>query len=205
MNSYQPPPGKINLANQMIGVRSLGPGYRSVIWVQGCPFSCPGCISPEWIPFRAANLVDIDILANSLLANPEITGLTISGGEPFEQAESLSKLIEKMRRVRQIDVICFTGYKIEMLQSIKTNVSKLELLSSIDLLIDGPYIQGLNNGIGLRGSTNQRFHHITDRLKSFDFTKTMRSVEFVIHNDYIEFAGIPAPRIDEIINSITIL
>jgi hypothetical protein len=53
------------------------------VWVQGCPFSCPGCVAPEWIPIRTERLVAPDVLAGELLADDAVTGLTISGGEPM--------------------------------------------------------------------------------------------------------------------------
>jgi len=53
----------LNIAASVVGTITLGPGLRSVIWVQGCPFHCEGCISPEWIVDKEAHLVKPDILA----------------------------------------------------------------------------------------------------------------------------------------------
>jgi hypothetical protein len=63
----------------------------------------------------------------------------------------------------------------------------------VDLLIDGPYIASLNNGNGLRGSSNQRFIHLTDRLAGHDFSKNNRKLEIHINGDSAMFVGIP-PR-----------
>ena len=82
----------LNVAEICPATRTLGPGQRFVIWVQGCCFNCRGCISPDWIPQKQANLVDPVRLANYILSIPSTEGLTISGGEPMLQAAALSEL-----------------------------------------------------------------------------------------------------------------
>ena len=71
------------------GCRTLGPRLRYVIWTQGCPFNCKGCISPEGQPVDANNIVTVDALAEDIVSRTELTGLTISGGEQFLQYKSL--------------------------------------------------------------------------------------------------------------------
>ena len=146
------------------GIRALGPGNRFVIWTQGCLRRCKGCASPEHQPLDGGYLVDTKELSNQICSCLSIDGITISGGEPFLQAEVLLDLLSRVKDVRpELTVIVFTGNKLEELTDLNSKV----FLGKIDLLIDGEYIPELNDGIGLRGSNNQRFRFLTDRLASY--------------------------------------
>lgn len=173
------------MAATCVGTKALGPGLRSVVWVQGCPFSCPGCIAPEWVPIRTGRLVDPDVLASELLADDAVTGLTISGGEPMLQAPALAELVRIARRQRDLDVICFTGFTLDRL------TRHAEFLDQLDVLIDGQYDETANNGRGLRGSTNQRVHYLTDRLRGHDFTTRERTAEIRVTTTEMLLVGIP--------------
>jgi anaerobic ribonucleoside-triphosphate reductase activating protein len=181
----------LNIAHYSTSTRNLGPGERAVVWVQGCPRNCPGCISPEWIPFKNSRIVTITSLLDKLLISDSIRGLTFSGGEPMEQAEGLSFLIKEARKRMDLDIICFTGYTIERLQSNPPNIGVQKLLKEIDVLIDGPYVKSLNNGIGLRGSSNQRIIHLTTRLQNEMLEKTSRNVDIFLDETEIRMIGIP--------------
>lgn len=124
-----------------------------------------------------------------------ITGLTFSGGEPMEQAEGLAEVARLARQRRDIDIICFTGYQYERLLKNPPNKSVGELLAEIDVLIDGPFIQALNDSIGLRGSSNQRVIHLTSKLKEHDFESYTRKVEIRVTDGELAFIGIPTPGI----------
>ena len=146
------------------GIRALGPGNRFGIWTQGCLRRCEGCASPEHQPLDGGYLVDTKELSNQICSCLSIDGITISGGEPFLQAEVLIDLLSRVKDVRpELTVIVFTGNKLEELTDLNSKV----FLGKIDLLIDGEYIPELNDGIGLRGSNNQRFRFLTDRLASY--------------------------------------
>ncbi len=171
---------------------ALGPGLRAVVWVQGCPFHCAGCIAPDWISFdRPALEVQPEELAGRLLANPQVTGLTFSGGEPFAQASALARLAHAARRRRNLDIICFTGYRFETLLNHPPEEGTFDLLDQVDVLIDGPYIAAQNNGVGLRGSTNQRIHYLTWRLTTYDFEYRPRRMEVIVQNGELLVVGIP--------------
>ncbi len=191
----------LNIAATCLSTRALGPGLRSVVWVQGCPLHCKGCISPEWIPEKPNTLISPDKLASELMANPDITGLTISGGEPMLQAKGLFQLIQRMQSIRPINIICFTGFQFETLQTSPPNLDVAELLTSIDLLIDGPYIENKNDNLGLRGSTNQRFIFLTDKLSSFDFKSSMRKVEYQVMDGNLLMVGVPPTKVVRSIDS----
>ncbi|MEE1748600.1 4Fe-4S single cluster domain-containing protein [Streptomyces sp. NPDC006641] len=185
----------LNVAATRVGTRTLGPGVRSVVWVQGCPFHCVGCLAPEWIPERPARRAHPDDLAAELLTDPRVTGLTLSGGEPMGQAAGLARLVRRARRIRDISVICFTGHRLERLRTRPPSPDVPELLAVVDVLIDGTYVAALNDGRGLRGSSNQRVHHLTPRLvdSGYDFEGRARDVEIAVDGREALLIGVP-PR-----------
>lgn len=182
----------LNLAAFQAGITSLGPGRRAGIWVQGCPFRCSGCIAPEWIPQTNAQQILIEEIAGWILDIPHLRGLTLSGGEPMMQAGALAALVKRVRRNRPVDVICFTGFTLEDLQTTPPNPGVKKLLNEVDVLIDGPYVAALNDDRGLRGSSNQRIHYLTERLRSHDFETQPRQVELKIQENSVFLAGVPS-------------
>ena len=155
---------KLRIAETCVGTRALGPGLRSVAWVQGCPFHCQGCIAPEWIPREPAREVDPADLAAELLSHPGVCGFTFSGGEPMSQAAGLAQVISVARQQRDLTLICFTGYRLAELRARPPGPGVTDLLAQTDVLIDGRYVAAYNDGRGLRGSTNQRIHFLTGRV-----------------------------------------
>ena len=184
----------LNIASFVPETQALGPGKRMVVWVQGCPLHCPGCIAPEWIPYIPAMEMTPEELLEKMGLNV-IDGITFSGGEPMEQASGLAALIRLARKRKDLDLICFTGYRFERLLNNPPNKGVSDLLNEVDVLIDGPFIQSLNNSTGLRGSTNQRIIHLTDRLMGYDLVSQDRKIELTLVNDKLVFIGIPTPEI----------
>lgn len=183
-------PRQINMAAYTQATYALGKGLRSAVWVQGCPLHCKGCIAPEFIPFTRATLISPEHLADILLTQP-VEGITISGGEPFMQAGVLAEMLSIARSRREISVICYTGFQLETLQKFESASGVPALLSQIDCLIDSPYIERLNDNRGLRGSSNQRIFHFTDRLKDYDFQNGPRKVEVHIQDGEVLSVGVP--------------
>lgn len=175
-----------------IGVKSLGPGNRFGIWVQGCPFFCKGCMTPNGIPIVINKLISIDSLVK-MIVDSKLTGLTISGGEPFLQASKLAILIKKARTIiSELNVIVYSGYNIIDLQ---WNGAKL-LLEQTDLLIDGRFVEKLNEDRGIRGSSNQKFHYLSDKLLSdkSEIESRIRHLEIKFNRNTLELTGIPTKR-----------
>lgn len=172
------------------GTKELGPGNRYVIWVQGCPFNCKGCVTPEGIPIVENNLVEINQIIFAICANERITGITISGGEPFMQASKLVKILTAVKTIRpELDVVVFSGFKLKDLDWIEAK----EFLELIDVLIDGKYIEKLNDNIGLRGSSNQNVNYLTEKLKQHKhyFEERERSIEIHVYNQHQTIIGVP--------------
>jgi anaerobic ribonucleoside-triphosphate reductase activating protein len=185
------PVGSLNVAATCTATTALGPGLRSVVWVQGCPFRCKGCVAPDWIPFRPASSYQPEELGRHLLHNPKVTGITISGGEPMLQAALLAQMLTYAKKDRDIDVIVYSGFQYKQLLSNKNNQGITALLSQIDVLIEGPYIESRNDNRGMRGSSNQSIIHLTDRLKGFDFENQSRTTELLIQHGQVLVVGVP--------------
>ncbi len=180
----------INIANTYYPCETLGPGTRFCIWVQGCHFNCYKCISPKYQPFEEKQLLGAEKLAEIILTKPKLDGITITGGEPFEQAESLAVLLSIINDERpQISFICFTGYTIEKLNWGAAH----KLMEKLDILIADPYIHELNNGLGLKGSSNQRILFLSDKLKQYEdkLEYSERELDCICRDNEIEIIGIP--------------
>jgi anaerobic ribonucleoside-triphosphate reductase activating protein len=138
-------------------VTTLGPGRRIGIWFQGCSIACEGCISADtWPAKRGRTTVEAVITAIEPWLG-EADGLTVSGGEPFDQTDALLGLLGAVQARRQMDVLVFSGYPVEMLHE------KLKRLTGkIDALISDPYDINAPQTLPLRGSDNQRLHLLTD-------------------------------------------
>lgn len=186
---------KLNIYRICEKSSALGPGTRFVIWVQGCIQHCKGCITPQSRPLEINHLISVDTLAQSIIESKNIDGITISGGEPFLQAKNLTKLLETVLTSRpELNVIAFSGYTIEQLISDRAK----KLLHLMDLLIDGPYIEELNDGKGLRGSSNQRLHFLTNKLLPFkeQLEKGGRNNEVILESNGMHIVGIPRKDIN---------
>lgn len=133
-----------------------GPGKRFVLWTQGCNKNCPNCCNKKLQKKSGGKFVDVQELAYNII-NSGLDGVTISGGEPFNQPKALLELLQLLNE--SIDkfpngIICFTGYPI---WKIRANATKKKCLELIDLIIAGRYIEEKRTLTCLAGSKNQRF------------------------------------------------
>lgn len=150
----------LRLIQREPAVTTLGPGRRYCFWTAGCNRRCPGCTTPESHDGSGYEISPAALALEIALSKPD--GITISGGEPFLQAEAVAETIRCLREVQRFDagVIVYTGYRIEELSVVP---GADLLLAQTDLLIDGPYVRDLDDGGSLRGSSNQRVIPLTDR------------------------------------------
>lgn len=200
-------PETVQVAEVCVGTRALGPGMRSVAWVQGCPFRCRGCIAPGWIPVRAGRPMRPAELAAELLGHPLVTGFTFSGGEPMSQAAGLAEVIGAARQQRDLTLICFTGYRLADLRARPPNAGVAKLLAQTDVLIDGRYVAARNDGRGLRGSSNQRVHMLTGRLTDAvtELTHGLRRTEIRLSGRSALLVGVPADGVAEAFGRIPVI
>lgn len=117
-----------------------GPGVRAVVWVQGCTIGCPGCFNPQTHVHEERRLWDPVQLASELCELPHLDGVTLSGGEPFEQAAACAQFAEMIART-ELSLMVFSGYPYKLLAGSPHPEVQL-LLSLIDLLVAGPYVRG---------------------------------------------------------------
>jgi len=171
----------------------LGPGIRFAVWFHGCSRDCPGCIAKSMNSSGQFEELSAEALYERVRVSRGIEGITLSGGEPLEQdCEELTRFLRLVNSdPRRLSVICFTGYLLEEVR----NTSKIAILDYIDVLIDGPYIDSQNDNAGLRGSTNQRIHFLTERyasqMQSF-FDASARNLEIGVEfNSDVVINGIP--------------
>jgi len=143
-----------------------GPGVRFVVFAQGCPHHCPGCHNPEtWDPAGGKEMAFKEVLKMMKKKIKHIRGITLSGGEPFLQAEELSALAREAKKMG-LDVVTYTGYRYEELQAL-TLSGVQELLEVSDILIDGPFmIEYKDISLAFRGSRNQRVINLADTRKN---------------------------------------
>lgn len=184
----------ITLSRLHFPVTTLGPGKRIGIWLQGCSIRCPGCISADtWA--TTEGLTTTEAVIEALLPwLPEAEGITISGGEPFDQPEALLILLRELRRLSPLDVLVYSGYPFGALAEWLQEAPGL-----IDTLISEPYDEHDSQTLALRGSDNQRFHFLTElgraRFSAFDRPVGPEDHRFDVMFDAdgsIWLAGIPA-------------
>jgi len=156
----------VNVADFATATEVLGPGKRALIWVQGCPRRCPGCITPHMQTFDVLRTpMTSDELARRILAVPGIEGVTFVGGEPFSQASGLAECVHTFRQVADLSVVTYSGYTRGELEQ-GDEPGWADLLAVTDLLIDGDYRATEACDLLWRGSRNQRLHFLTSRYRA---------------------------------------
>lgn len=142
--------------------RANGPGTRFVVWVQGCSLGCVGCFNPTTHAAEAGEEVAVDALLTRIAdaaARGEVDGLTVSGGEPLEQAEGVAALLRGARALG-LSTLVFSGFTLD---EIRARPGGPDVLAALDVLVDGRYEARARLAEGLRGSSNQRIHALTAR------------------------------------------
>ena len=148
-----------------------GPGIRTTIFCQGCPHHCEGCHNPETWDFGCGTEVPVEDLVDVVKSNPLCRGVTFSGGEPFAQAEGFAKLA-RLLKVQGYEVASYSGYTFEEL--LDGSEAQKELLASIDILIDGPFVLAERSlEVPFRGSRNQRILDVPKSLAARKAVPTM--------------------------------
>jgi len=138
-----------------------GPGLRFTIFTQGCSHHCKGCHNPHTWAYDGGTVADLDALYDAVAENPILSGVTLSGGEPFDQAQALVPLVQRYKDAR-IEVAAYSGYTFEELMA---DPDKKALLSLCDVLIDGEFHEAEKSlELKFRGSANQRIIDVPKSL-----------------------------------------
>lgn len=138
-----------------------GPGLRYSIFVQGCSHNCPGCHNPESHAYGCGQKRTVDELLAEIENNKLVEGVTLSGGEPFDQAEASAELARALK-AQGYSVWAYSGY---LFDKLVTDPERRALLETIDVLVDGPFVQSLQSyELDWRGSSNQRIIDVPKSL-----------------------------------------
>jgi anaerobic ribonucleoside-triphosphate reductase activating protein len=158
---------QLRVAHLIEDTEAEGPGRRFAVWVQGCSLRCPGCCNPELFGAEGGALHDVAALAARVLAAPDSDGLSLLGGEPFEQAAAAAALATLVRAGGR-SVMVFTGYTLAELEA-QAAPGVRALLDVTDVLVDGRY-QREQPDTARRwvGSQNQVVHLLTGRYRADD-------------------------------------
>lgn len=158
--------GALRVHDFMPRSRANGPGVRAVLWLQGCSLGCPGCFNPDTHPRDTGERVAVDELVTRVAdLCPGIEGLTVSGGEPLEQARPLGALLERLRRETPLSIILFTGFT---WNEVTAAAEMAEVLPFVDVLVAGRYDAVRRLVRGLQGSENKTTHFLTHRYAEDD-------------------------------------
>jgi anaerobic ribonucleoside-triphosphate reductase activating protein len=166
---------------------------RAVIWVQGCPLRCRDCIAQETLSFDGGTTRTVADLAAWLGSLAGVEGVTLSGGEPFAQAEPLALLLDEVRAVRpEFTAMSYSGFTHAALR--RGTPAQRALLDRLDLLVDGPYQVARHGDLRWRGSSNQRLIALTDRYREvLTEPDTGAGIEFTVGIDRtLSWAGVPS-------------
>ena len=180
-------------------VTVLGYGARIGIWLQGCSIGCPGCCAKHtWDADAGKSVALADVLAwVRRLPLGEVDGVTITGGEPFEQPEALARLVAMLRNRkevdfgREVDLLCYSGYPWGRLVHRHGDV-----LRGLDAVVAGPYVDRLPVR-WLRGSSNQTVHLLSrlGRERYGDATEReperRNALQIVASEEGVRIVGIP--------------
>lgn len=139
-----------------------GPGIRMVLWTQGCGHHCPGCHNPHTHERNGGTAYEVSQIIEEMTASHLQSGLTLSGGEPFLQADALLSIVDAAKEMK-LNIWAYSGFLFEEL--LKDPV-KYELLKKLDVLVDGKFIENQkDHRLVFKGSKNQRIIDVASSLK----------------------------------------
>ena len=139
-----------------------GPGLRLTVFFQGCHHHCPGCQNPATWPFEGGEEYTVEQLVAQAKESPLCRGVTLSGGEPFDQAAEAAQLAAALKAAGY-EVAAYTGFTFEQL--LNADEDRRALLQNLDVLVDGPFVQAeMSLELRFRGSRNQRILNVPASL-----------------------------------------
>lgn len=181
----------IQIDRMFAPVTTLGYGQRFGIWTVGCPRNCKNCSNPELQVPNPTKAIEVESVLRivSQYAN-SIDGITVTGGDPLMQPEALKELLVGFETIGIRDVLVYTGYTID---EINRSGKLAGLLHHIGVLIDGPYIDSLNDNRSIRGSSNQKTWILRDELSERyrNIEQWERKSQVINANNSLYAIGIP--------------
>ncbi|MEZ9819986.1 4Fe-4S single cluster domain-containing protein [Shewanella sp. 10N.286.45.A1] len=168
---------QFNISHIEPATHIYGPGRRFAVWLQGCSLACKGCWNEQMWSFKANKLLARKTLLAQILAEEDIEGVTILGGEPLDQAENTVWLIQEIKRQTSLTVMLYTGYtKLELEQQQLWTI----LEANVDLLVTGRYQEQYRNTKNQwYGSENQELIY-PEKSRIEQRSKRLNEVEIII-------------------------
>jgi len=165
-----------------------GPGKRFTLWTQGCSKGCVNCFNPEtWSNKNNIILTPKEIF--ELIKDFELDGVTITGGDPFEQENELLELLILISGLSlSKGVIVFTGFTYD---EIRENKIREKCCDYIDVLIDGRYEDNNRVTSNLKGSSNQNIIYFSSKIKEEELIID-QEVEISFVDNNISITGFPS-------------
>ncbi|HEV2070001.1 MAG TPA: 4Fe-4S single cluster domain-containing protein [Acidimicrobiales bacterium] len=173
-------------------VTTLGPGRRVGIWFQGCSIRCDGCLSLDtWSAGADDQWVSVQALVGWMVeqAASEADGVTISGGEPFDQPDGLLPFLRQVRRhpaLEGMEIMAYSGYTLAVLRRRHRAV-----LDMLDAVITGPYVDGSPTTLPWRGSANQELTLLTDRARARFHDGAAQGLQVSADGGRVWITGVP--------------
>ncbi len=165
--------------------RANGPGWRSVVWVQGCSLGCPGCFNPQTHGREEGETLEVaEVMRRILAAGTE--GLTVSGGEPLQQADAVVALFEAARAAG-LSTLLFTGLAWEEVQRLSLAP---RIMRCVDVMMAGRYVAERRVAHGLLGSANQTVHLLSPRHTLEEIAATPEAEAVILPDGRVVFSGI---------------
>lgn len=174
-------------------IQSLGPGNRLVIWTVGCSKHCFRCSNPElWMQDVSRDISVEDILSfvRKISLENRIDGITLTGGDPLEQADEMRLLVPELKKIVD-DILVYTGYTLMELKQMPEYADWLE--RSVSVLVDGRYEDEKNQrDCVLRGSTNQHVIFFDQKYRDLyeRYMTEGRKIQNVFHSGRVISVGI---------------
>jgi anaerobic ribonucleoside-triphosphate reductase activating protein len=191
---------KVSVNKAHFPVTVLGPGRRIGLWLQGCSIRCPNCISRDTWEQDPAKDIEIEQLLGwcKEISSSKLDGVTISGGEPFDQPDGLLELLTQLHAWRReqtldFDILCYSGYPF-----LKLKNKYPEILALLDAVISEPFVDHLPMTKVWRGSSNQHLVPLStlglQRFESFVERPTdpaVKRIQMAVQDQKVWYIGIP--------------
>lgn len=182
----------MNIALYHFPITSLGPARRFGLWLQGCSIHCKNCIAPEFQPKEDGHIFEVcdvlNIIENAVNEH-RLDGVTISGGEPFDQPDALFDLVQGLKARTIDDILVYSGYLYKTLREKHGTI-----LDNIAALIDGPFDSTKPTEAVWKGSDNQKLYILNTKYKA-RYTQwcssTERRLQIIEESGKIYLIGIP--------------
>ncbi|MEW6348137.1 MAG: 4Fe-4S single cluster domain-containing protein [Thermodesulfobacteriota bacterium] len=187
----------LNIHRVLEHSRANGPGVRIVVWFQGCSLRCTGCFNPQTHSVAPRTLMTADALADRICAmKGHAEGISLTGGEPLDQAAGVCELLRLVRRRTGLSVLLFSGYTMDEMSAMPAGT---EILSHLDVLIAGRYLAHQHCREGIRGSSNQTVRLLTSRYSLPDVEQVPPAELTIDPSGRVTVSGVHPPSMTSLL------